>query len=120
MILSSYLMSSTQTFPSFSDVVIKELLVIPEGFPVERTHSHLACPKGKSHSSFISVRYKTYNWIKYDPFPSIDFDDDKTLIWDLSLPDDVVEGSARAWVTAVGDLMGPALQVNWNEKNMIV
>lgn len=31
--------------------------------------------------------------------------------WDLSLPVDVVEGSARAWFTAVGDLMGPALQV---------
>lgn len=44
-------------------------------------------------------------------FPYIDFDDDQALVWDLSLPEDVVEGSARAWVTAVGDLMGPALQV---------
>jgi hypothetical protein len=40
-----------------------------------------------------------------------DFEDDKELKWDLSLPEDLVEGSARAWVTAVGDLMGPALQV---------
>jgi len=29
----------------------------------------------------------------------------------LSLPTDLVEGSAMAWVTAVGDLMAPALQV---------
>ena len=41
----------------------------------------------------------------------LDFEDDTMLTWDLSLPDDVVEGSARAWITAVGDLMGPALQV---------
>ena len=26
------------------------------------------------------------------------------------MPEDLVEGSARAWITAVGDLMGPALQ----------
>lgn len=73
-----------EILPSATDNVIKELLVIPEGFPVERIYSHMACPK--------------------------DFDEDKALIWDLSLPEDLVEGSARAWVTAVGDLMGPALQ----------
>ena len=26
--------------------MIKELLVEPEGFPVERVYSHMACPKG--------------------------------------------------------------------------
>ena len=45
-------------------------------------------------------------------FEITDFDEDKTIAWDLALPDDLVEGSARAWVTAVGDLMGPALQVS--------
>jgi len=69
--------------PTGKDSVVKQLLVQPEGFPVERVYSHMACPK--------------------------DFDEDKTLTWDLSLPDDVVNGSARAWVTVVGDLMGPAL-----------
>lgn len=29
-----------------SDTVVKELLVIPEGFPVEQVFSHMACPKG--------------------------------------------------------------------------
>lgn len=33
-------------YSAFSDNVIKELLVVPEGFPVERVHSHMACPKG--------------------------------------------------------------------------
>ena len=33
------------------------------------------------------------------------------LISDMALPSDLVEGSARAWVTAVGDVMGPTLQV---------
>lgn len=47
----------------------------------------------------------------YTQLTATDFDEDKALIWDLSLPEDLVEGSARAWVTAVGDLMGPALQV---------
>jgi len=28
------------------DSVIKELLVKPEGFPIERSYSHMACPKG--------------------------------------------------------------------------
>ena len=46
---------------------------------------------------------------------ALDFEEDKTLVWDLSLPDDLVEGSARAWVTAIGDLMGPALQVLCNK-----
>lgn len=40
-----------------------------------------------------------------------DFEEDKGLNWNLTLPEDLVEGSARAWITAVGDLMGPALQV---------
>ncbi len=48
---------------------------------------------------------------------ALDFEEDKTLVWDLSLPDDLVEGSARAWVTAIGDLMGPALQVRNNKKS---
>lgn len=72
---------------------------------------------------FINLAYLCINLL----LPSfIDFEEDKTLIWDLTLPDDLVEGSARAWVTAVGDLMGPTLQVRphyralnqFNEKSL--
>lgn len=90
-----------------SDTVVKELLVQPEGFPVERLYSQMACPKGIDLFTLFMTCFHIFirNWLK------IDFDEDKSLIWDLSLPSDLVEGSARAWVTAVGDLMGPALQV---------
>ena len=47
-----------------------------------------------------------------------EFDDDRTLVVDLTLPHDLVEGSQRAWVTAVGDMMGPTLEVR--TENMIL
>ena len=89
--------------------MVKELLVQPEGFPVERLYSQMACPKGTIrflHASAVLVLIHSFV-IDY----KTDFNEDKSLVWDLSLPSDLVEGSARAWVTAVGDLMGPALQV---------
>ena len=91
--------------------MVKELLVQPEGFPVERLYSQMACPKGTIRFLHASVLVLIHSFvIDY----KTDFDEDKSLVWDLSLPSDLVEGSARAWVTAVGDLMGPALQVLFN------
>jgi hypothetical protein len=40
-----------------------------------------------------------------------DFSEDVHVLWSLELPSDVVEDSARADISAVGDLLGPTLQV---------
>jgi hypothetical protein len=40
-----------------------------------------------------------------------DFSEDESVLWSLELPPDVVEDSARADVSVVGDLLGPTLQV---------
>ncbi|XP_058808317.1 pregnancy zone protein-like isoform X2 [Phymastichus coffea] len=88
------------------DELIKPLLVQPEGFPVEITRSAFLCPK--------------------------DFSDDSSLVWELELPSDdqqLVEGSARAYVSLVGDVLGPALDnleqlvrlpMGCGEQNMIL
>uniref|UniRef100_A0A667GMA5 Alpha-2-macroglobulin like 1 n=1 Tax=Lynx canadensis TaxID=61383 RepID=A0A667GMA5_LYNCA len=65
-----------------SDTLIKPVLVKPEGVLVEKTHSSLLCPKGQVVSESIS----------------------------LELPVDVVPDSAKAYVAALGDIMGTALQ----------
>ncbi|XP_017514328.2 alpha-2-macroglobulin-like protein 1 [Manis javanica] len=64
------------------DVLIKPVLVKPEGVLVENTLSSLLCPQGKVASESAS----------------------------LELPEDVVPDSAKAYVTALGDIMGTALQ----------
>jgi hypothetical protein len=46
---------------------------------------------------------------KYDDVA--DFSEDVNILWSLELPPDVVEDSARADVSVVGDLLGPTLQV---------
>ncbi|XP_012231026.1 alpha-2-macroglobulin-like protein 1 isoform X2 [Linepithema humile] len=66
------------------DVIVKPILVLPEGFPVETTKSAFICPK--------------------------DFSDDSTITWNLDLPDDLVPESARAHVSMIGDILGPALE----------
>ncbi|XP_038270167.2 alpha-2-macroglobulin-like protein 1 [Dermochelys coriacea] len=66
-----------------TDTLIKPLLVQPEGVLVEKTHSSLLCPKGVTPAQ-DSVS--------------------------LELPPDVVEGSARATISVMGDIMGTALQ----------
>ncbi|XP_051059496.1 alpha-2-macroglobulin-like protein 1 [Phodopus roborovskii] len=66
-----------------SDTLIKPVLVKPEGVLVEKTHSSLLCPKGEVAAS-DSVS--------------------------LELPVDAVPDSARAHITALGDIMGTALQ----------
>ncbi|XP_037060065.1 alpha-2-macroglobulin-like protein 1 [Peromyscus leucopus] len=65
-----------------SDTLIKPVLVKPRRSPVEKTHSSLLCPKGEVASDSVS----------------------------LELPVDTVPDSAKAYVTALGDIMGTALQ----------
>ncbi|RLU16697.1 hypothetical protein DMN91_010765 [Ooceraea biroi] len=85
------------------DVIVKPILVLPEGFPVEATKSAFICPK--------------------------DFSDDSTITWELDLPDDLVPESARAYVSLIGDILGPALEnldnlvrlpMGCGEQNMIL
>jgi hypothetical protein len=47
-VIAIFLVNERNDYSAFSDNVIKELLVVPEGFPVERVHSHMACPKGRT------------------------------------------------------------------------
>ncbi|KAJ9576011.1 hypothetical protein L9F63_007111, partial [Diploptera punctata] len=86
------------------DVLVKPILVYPEGFPVEVTKSAFICPSN--------------------------FSEDVKVDWALDLPSDVVEDSARADVSIVGDLLGtyttefgpPGLECQWavGEQNMIL
>ncbi|XP_076322552.1 alpha-2-macroglobulin-like isoform X2 [Tachypleus tridentatus] len=66
------------------DAATRQLLVEPEGFPKEDTWSTFACPKDQNGKF--------------------------TATSDLLLPDDLVEGSARGYVSVTGDLMGPAIK----------
>ncbi|XP_012532021.1 alpha-2-macroglobulin-like protein 1 [Monomorium pharaonis] len=85
------------------DVIVKPILVLPEGFPVETTKSAFICPK--------------------------DFTDDSTITWNLDLPDDLVPESATAYVSLIGDILGPVfenldklvrLPMGCGEQNMIL
>ncbi|GLH07011.1 Murinoglobulin-1, partial [Gryllus bimaculatus] len=85
------------------DALVKALLVVAEGFPVQRAHSAYICPAN--------------------------FSGDSSVAWRLLLPADVVEDSARADVSVVGDLLGPTLQnlghlvrlpMGCGEQNMIL
>ncbi|PNF16410.1 Murinoglobulin-1 [Cryptotermes secundus] len=85
------------------DVLVRPILVHPEGFPIEITKSAFICPSN--------------------------FSEDENVLWSLELPPDVVEDSARADVSVVGDLLGPTLQnlghlvrmpVGCGEQNMIL
>lgn len=85
------------------DVIVKPILVLPEGFPVEVTKSAFICPKN--------------------------FSDDSAIMWNLDLPIDLVPESGRAYVTLTGDILGPALEnldnlvqlpVGCGEQNMIL
>ncbi|NXV15697.1 A2ML1 protein, partial [Cepphus grylle] len=64
-------------------VLVKHLLVQPEGVLVEKTYSSLLCPRGGNAAE--------------EPVS-------------LQVPDKVVKGSARASISISGDLMGVALQ----------
>ncbi|ROK23402.1 Alpha-2-macroglobulin [Anabarilius grahami] len=64
------------------DTVTRSLLVQAEGTEKEETHSWLLCPNGDSLSEEVS----------------------------LTLPKDVIEGSARSSVSVIGDILGRALR----------
>lgn len=77
--------------------------MLPEGFPVETTKSAFICPK--------------------------DFSDDSTITWNLNLPNDLVPESATAYVSLIGDILGPVfenldklvrLPMGCGEQNMIL
>ncbi|XP_014425634.2 alpha-2-macroglobulin-like isoform X2 [Pelodiscus sinensis] len=64
------------------DTMIKQLLVEPEGIKTETTFNSLLCASGSAEAGKIS----------------------------LKLPPNVVQGSARAHVTVLGDILGTAMQ----------
>ncbi|XP_049678524.1 alpha-2-macroglobulin-like isoform X1 [Accipiter gentilis] len=64
------------------DTVIRQLLVEPEGTEVETTYNSVLCASEKSISEPVS----------------------------LVLPETVVDGSARAYFSVLGDIMGTAMQ----------
>lgn len=99
----SYLIYSANVESLFRDEIVKPVLVKAEGFPVELTKSAFLCPK--------------------------DFNDDSSLVWDLELPSELIEGSARARISVVGDVLGPVLEnldqlvrlpMGCGEQNMIL
>ncbi|XP_042877971.1 alpha-2-macroglobulin-like isoform X7 [Penaeus japonicus] len=68
------------------DILIKPIKVEAEGFPREKTWTKYICSK--------------------DIVENADF----LEIWKVEPPPLIVEDSARGWVTAVGDLLGPTLE----------
>ncbi|XP_065440739.1 alpha-2-macroglobulin-like isoform X2 [Chrysemys picta bellii] len=64
------------------DTVIKQLLVEPEGLEKETTYNFLLCAAGKTVPQPVS----------------------------LKLPENVVQGSARAYFSVLGDILGTAMQ----------
>ncbi|NXW72503.1 OVOS protein, partial [Hirundo rustica] len=69
----------------YSDTLFQTLLVEPEGIKKELTQSSLVCAKGKT-SKKISEQVS------------------------LSLPRNLVQGSARAYFSVIGDILGTALR----------
>ncbi|XP_005365351.1 ovostatin homolog [Microtus ochrogaster] len=74
--------ASKQQDVNWKDTVVKGLLVEPEGIEKETSQSFLICTEGTKVSKRIL----------------------------LELPSDVVEGSARSFVTVMGDILGVTLQ----------
>ncbi|XP_037768617.1 alpha-2-macroglobulin isoform X2 [Chelonia mydas] len=64
------------------DTVIKQLLVEPEGLEKETTYNFLLCAAGKTAPQLMP----------------------------LKLPENVVQGSARAYFSVLGDILGTAMQ----------
>ncbi|XP_077515294.1 pregnancy zone protein-like isoform X4 [Amblyomma americanum] len=67
------------------DAVTRPLIIEAEGFPKEETQSVFVCPKDAGEGGAKNE-------------------------FDLVLPEDLVEGSARAYVQVTGDIMGPAIK----------
>ncbi|XP_055938471.1 pregnancy zone protein-like isoform X2 [Argiope bruennichi] len=88
---------------SARDAVSKQLLVEAEGFQKEEVFNYFVCPENTNGTYATEI--------------------------DLLLPEDVIEGSGRAYVSVTGDLMGPALNglsnlvnlpVGCGEQNMVL
>ncbi|XP_018026231.1 alpha-2-macroglobulin isoform X3 [Hyalella azteca] len=69
-----------------ADRIIKPIAVDYEGFPREKT------------------------WTKYICSEDAPENQDHFAEWRLEAPDRIVNNSARAWITAAGDLLGPTLE----------
>ncbi|XP_075537197.1 pregnancy zone protein-like isoform X12 [Dermacentor variabilis] len=67
------------------DAVTRPLIIEAEGFEKEETQSVFVCPKDAGEEGAKNE-------------------------FDLALPEDLVEGSARAYVSVTGDIMGPAIK----------
>ncbi|XP_037563144.1 pregnancy zone protein isoform X23 [Dermacentor silvarum] len=67
------------------DAVTRPLIIEAEGFEKEETQSVFVCPKDAGEGGAKNE-------------------------FDLVLPEDLVEGSARAYVSVTGDIMGPAIK----------
>ncbi|XP_005038340.1 PREDICTED: ovostatin-like [Ficedula albicollis] len=74
--------SSPEEKTIYRDTLFQTLLVEPEGIKKELTQSSLICAKGKKISEQVS----------------------------LSLPRNLVQGSARAYFSVIGDILGTALR----------
>ncbi|XP_062343441.1 ovostatin-like [Cinclus cinclus] len=74
--------SSPEEKNIYRDTLFQTLLVEPEGIKKELTQSSLVCTKGKKISEQVS----------------------------LSLPRNLVQGSARAYFSVIGDILGTALR----------
>ncbi|XP_054723156.1 pregnancy zone protein-like, partial [Uloborus diversus] len=88
---------------SARDAATKQLLVEAEGFPKEEVFNYYICPEDTNGTYASEV--------------------------DLLLPENVVDGSARAFMSISGDIMGPALNglkylvrlpVGCGEQNMVL
>nr|XP_013008413.1 LOW QUALITY PROTEIN: ovostatin homolog [Cavia porcellus] len=84
---------------NWKDVVVKSILVEPEGIEKEVTQSFFICTKGTKVSKEVV----------------------------LELPNDIIEGSARAFLIVLGDTLGVAMQnlesllqmpYGWGEQNI--
>ncbi|NXO10407.1 OVOS protein, partial [Oriolus oriolus] len=74
--------TSSEENPIYRDTLFQTLLVEPEGIKKELTQSSLVCAKGEKISEQVS----------------------------LSLPGNLVQGSARAFFSVIGDILGTALR----------
>ncbi|NXH97501.1 OVOS protein, partial [Pachycephala philippinensis] len=74
--------TSSEEKPIYRDTLFQTLLVEPEGIKKELTQSSLICAKGEKISEQVS----------------------------LSLPRNLVQGSARAYFSVIGDILGTALR----------
>ncbi len=70
----------------FADTLQKPVQVRPEGYPVEKVESEFACRKDNDTEAVIKL-------------PNLDLPSD----------DELVQGSARAWLMVTGDIMAPAM-----------